>query len=44
MEWEGNVDLRGSVSVWTRFGWVINGDIKGNEPSSITTGDDPSII
>jgi len=44
VEREGNMDLKGSVSAWTRFSRVSTSDIKGKEQSVIITGEDYLII
>jgi hypothetical protein len=44
VEEKGNMDLKGSASVWTRFGRVSTSDIKGKEQSVIITVDEFLII
>ena len=44
VEEKGNMDLKGSASVWTRFSRENTSDKKGKEQSVIITGDEFFII
>jgi hypothetical protein len=44
VEEKGNMDLKGSASVWTRFSRESTSDMKGKEQSVIITGDEFFII